>query len=72
MAFSEADLTPNPSMTYNERRLTVMIKKLIEGVERETISYKELEEARKLVFTVEHKKSDVIELPTKFNLYDQL
>lgn len=55
-------------MTHNEQRLTAMIKALIEGSEQETLGYRELEKARKLVFEIE--TQDTAKQWRGTNLYD--
>ncbi len=55
---SEQDLTPAPNtnklMTDNERKLIATVKHLIELCENNSAEYRDLERARKLVFSIEN------------------
>ena len=60
---------PSKELTYNEIRLISLVNRLIYLSENEGAQYKDLEQARMLVFSIQN---DKIELPKNENLYDKL
>lgn len=69
---TERDLMPVRTATYSENEATLinMIEELIHHAENDTLKYKQLEKARKLVWKIKTEMETPI--PQGTNLYDKL